>query len=122
MSRFNSPREAGVSTALYRLPSFSSPAERHARADFFDHSLQRYQEHLAEWVLRDQPEWTRARIEAAMHAREERTVKLKAPLPVHIGYWTAWVQPDGTVIFTDDPYGIDSAHASAIARRPKISS
>jgi murein L,D-transpeptidase YcbB/YkuD len=77
---------------------------------------------LAEYVLRGQPEWTTARIEAAMHAREERTVKLKAPLPVHIGYWTAWVQPDGTVIFTDDPYGIDSAHASAIARRPKISS
>lgn len=62
---------------------------------------------LAEYVLRDQPEWTRSRIAAAMHARQERGVKLREPLPVHIGYWTAWVQLDGSVAFTGDPYGID---------------
>lgn len=66
---------------------------------------------LAEYVLRDQPQWTAARISAAMHARQERTVKLKQPLPVHIGYWTAWVEPDGGVTYIDDPYGIDGAHA-----------
>ena len=44
-----------------------------------------------------------------MHASEEETVKLKSPIPVHIGYWTAWVGPDGkTVTYTDDPYGIDA--------------
>jgi murein L,D-transpeptidase YcbB/YkuD len=37
---------------------------------------------------------------------------LKRKLPVHIGYWTAWVESDGkTVTYTADPYGIDPAHA-----------
>lgn len=66
---------------------------------------------LAEYVLRDQSEWTEPRIVAAMNSGTERTVKLRQPLPVHIGYWTAWVEPDGRVTFTDDPYGVDALHA-----------
>ena len=66
---------------------------------------------LAEYVLRDQPQWTAARISAAMHSGQERAVTLSTKLPVHIGYWTAWVQPDGSVSFTDDPYGLDPVHA-----------
>jgi murein L,D-transpeptidase YcbB/YkuD len=67
---------------------------------------------LARYVLRDQPEWTESRIVDAMTARREQTVKLATKLPVHIGYWTAWVEPDGkTVTYTDDPYGLDPQHA-----------
>jgi murein L,D-transpeptidase YcbB/YkuD len=66
---------------------------------------------LAEYVLRDQPQWTAARITSAMHARREQAVTLTQPIPVHIGYWTAWVEADGAVTFTDDPYGIDRLHA-----------
>ena len=62
---------------------------------------------LAAYVLRDQPQWTAAKIEAAMQARQEQSVTLKTKLPVHIGYWTAWVEPDGTLMFTDDPYQLD---------------
>jgi murein L,D-transpeptidase YcbB/YkuD len=65
---------------------------------------------MAKYVLRDQPEWTAARITNAMNARREQAVTLKEKLPVHIGYWTAWVEPDGHVTFTGDPYGIDEAH------------
>ena len=67
---------------------------------------------MAKYVLRDQPEWTEPRIRTAMNAREERHVKLETPIPVHIGYWTAWVEADGkTVTYTDDPYDLDSRHA-----------
>jgi murein L,D-transpeptidase YcbB/YkuD len=67
---------------------------------------------LANYVLRGRPEWTPERIDAAMHAETAETVTLKQKLPVHIGYWTAWVEPDGkTVTYTDDPYGIDAAQA-----------
>jgi murein L,D-transpeptidase YcbB/YkuD len=69
---------------------------------------------LAQYVLRDQPQWTAERIAAAMHANREQTAKLASPLPVHIGYWTAWVAEDGRVTFTDDPYGIDRTHAQLI--------
>jgi murein L,D-transpeptidase YcbB/YkuD len=66
---------------------------------------------MAQYVLGSQTEWTPARITAAMHARREQHVKLRQPIPVHIGYWTAWVGLEGQVVFTDDPYGIDKAHA-----------
>ena len=80
---------------------------------------------LTRYVLGDQPEWTDARIQRAMNARSERTVKLTQPIPVHIGYWTAWVEPDGeTVTYTDDPYGIDEKHAKFVqtsnSRRPTL--
>ena len=66
---------------------------------------------MAEYVLHDQPSWTTARIASAMHAGHEQHVKLTRPLPVHIGYWTAWVETEGDVTFTDDPYQLDDAHA-----------
>jgi murein L,D-transpeptidase YcbB/YkuD len=66
---------------------------------------------LAAYVLRDQPQWTGRRIAGAMHARQEQHVMLKAKLPVHIGYWTAWVQPDGSLTIFDDPYKLDPVHA-----------
>jgi murein L,D-transpeptidase YcbB/YkuD len=53
-----------------------------------------------------------------MHAGREQAVTLKQKLPVHIGYWTAWVEPDGkTVTYTADPYGIDPKHARLLAAR-----
>jgi murein L,D-transpeptidase YcbB/YkuD len=66
---------------------------------------------LAEYVLGDQTTWTPERISAAMHAGREQAVTLKKKLPVHIGYWTAWVEPDGSVTYTQDPYGFDPIHA-----------
>jgi murein L,D-transpeptidase YcbB/YkuD len=62
---------------------------------------------LAKYVLRDRPEWTPEKISAAMNAGHEQGVPLKDHLPVHIGYFTAWVNPDGTVTYTDDPYKLD---------------
>lgn len=73
---------------------------------------------LAEYVLADQETWTDARISAAMQAGTEQAVTLKKTLPVHIGYWTAWVEPDGSVTYTQDPYGFDKAHARVRARAP----
>jgi murein L,D-transpeptidase YcbB/YkuD len=74
---------------------------------------------MAEYVLRDRPEWTRQKVAAAMGAEREQTITLKNRLPVHIGYWTAWVDAGGQVIYTDDPYGIDAAHARLRAGRPR---
>ncbi len=62
---------------------------------------------LAQYVLRDRPEWTAERISTAMNAGQEQGVPLKEKLPVHIAYFTAWVNADGTVTYTDDPYHLD---------------
>jgi murein L,D-transpeptidase YcbB/YkuD len=80
----------------------------------FSHGCVRVEqpEALAEYLLKDRAEWTRETIAAAMHAGEERTVKLQEPIPVYIGYWTADVTPDGKVAFLPDVYGLDARQAA----------
>jgi murein L,D-transpeptidase YcbB/YkuD len=72
---------------------------------------------LAEYLLKDRAEWTRETIAAAMHAGEERTVKLREPVPVYIGYWTVDVTPDGKATFLPDVYGLDARQAAVLNER-----
>jgi murein L,D-transpeptidase YcbB/YkuD len=74
-------------------------------------------EKLAQYVLRDQPEWTPERIHEAMHSGEETIVKLKTVIPVYLGYWTARVSPDHQVQFRKDVYGIDGRQSAKLAER-----
>jgi murein L,D-transpeptidase YcbB/YkuD len=68
---------------------------------------------LAQYVLRDVPEWTPEAITAAMESGQEKAVKLKAPIPVYIVYMTAWVH-DGGVRFLKDIYGHDAGQAAQL--------
>jgi murein L,D-transpeptidase YcbB/YkuD len=85
----------------------------------FSHGCVRVEQPLefAEYVLRDQPEWTRERIQQAMHAGEERTVKLREAIPVYLGYWTARVAADGVMQFRPDVYGVDKRLTVMLAER-----
>jgi murein L,D-transpeptidase YcbB/YkuD len=62
---------------------------------------------MANYLLRNQPEWTPEKIDEAMNAGKEKTVKLKQPVPVFISYYTAWVDDEGLVNFRDDIYDHD---------------
>jgi murein L,D-transpeptidase YcbB/YkuD len=66
---------------------------------------------LARFVLKDQPEWTPERIEAAMHAGKEEHVALKKKIPVHLAYFTIRVGKDGKARTFDDVYGYDARQA-----------
>jgi murein L,D-transpeptidase YcbB/YkuD len=72
---------------------------------------------LAEYLLRDQKDWTPERIQEAMHAGEEKHVKLPKSIPVYLGYWTARVSADGIVQFRKDVYGIDRRQMTLLADR-----
>jgi murein L,D-transpeptidase YcbB/YkuD len=63
---------------------------------------------LAEYVLRNQPGWTRGRILAAIAAGSTSQVELLEPIPVHVEYMTAVAQPGGEVRFFEDLYGRDA--------------
>ena len=65
-------------------------------------------EKMANYVLRDQPEWTPQRIDEAMNAGKEKFVKVKNPIPVLITYYTTWVDDNGQLNFREDIYGHDS--------------
>jgi murein L,D-transpeptidase YcbB/YkuD len=69
-------------------------------------------EKLANYVLRNQPEWTPEKIEAAMNSGEEKFVKVKNPIPVVITYYTAWVDENGQLNFREDIYGHDEKLAA----------
>ena len=63
---------------------------------------------LANYLLRNQPEWTPQKINEAMNSGEEKYVKLKTPVPVLIAYYTAWVDEKGVLNFRDDIYNHDA--------------
>lgn len=65
-------------------------------------------EKMANYVLRNQPEWTPEKIREAMNSGEEKFVKVKEPIPVIITYYTAWVDEGGNLNFRDDIYGHDN--------------
>ena len=62
---------------------------------------------MAEYLLRNQPEWTTDRIQTAMNTEEEKFVKVKKAVPVFITYYTAWVDDNGQLNFRNDIYGHD---------------
>ena len=75
---------------------------------------------LADYLLKDDPKWSPQAIQAALATGEQVTVQLKKPLPVHILYWTAWVEKDGTVQFRKDIYGHDAALFEALDKEPPV--
>ncbi len=62
---------------------------------------------LTAYLLADQPAWTPERIQQVIDRTVETAVRLKQNVPVHLLYWTAWVEADGTVQFRRDIYGRD---------------
>ena len=63
---------------------------------------------MANYLLKDQPQWTPERIQDAMNSGTEKFVKLKDPIPVFISYFTAWVDEKGSLHFAEDIYGHDA--------------
>ncbi|MEW5909109.1 MAG: L,D-transpeptidase family protein [Thermodesulfobacteriota bacterium] len=61
---------------------------------------------LAAYVL-DDHSWTKQQIQKVMDTGENRTIILRNPIPVHLLYWTSWIDSDGMVHFREDIYDRD---------------
>jgi len=72
---------------------------------------------LAQYVLRDSPEWTREKILAAMNGDKPLTVTLKNRIRVFIVYGTAMATEKGNVLFFDDIYRHDERLQKALEAR-----
>jgi murein L,D-transpeptidase YcbB/YkuD len=78
---------------------------------------------LAEYLLGADPKWSRQRILAAMATSREQTVRLSTSIPVHLLYWTAWVNEDGVAHFRRDIYSRDTVLEKALrSALPKLPS
>jgi murein L,D-transpeptidase YcbB/YkuD len=104
--RINMPNKEGV--YMHDTPSKGLFGEN---ARFHSSGCVRVQNirELAEWLLRETPEWSRAQIDAAIKSGERIDAKLKKPVSVHWVYITAWADAEGVVQFRDDVYNLDGA-------------
>lgn len=62
---------------------------------------------LAYFVMEGTGDWTPEKIDKAYDGSASRTVTLEQPVPVHVVYWTSFVDEDGEVNFRPDVYGLD---------------
>lgn len=71
---------------------------------------------LAEYLLRNSG-WDRQKLQTTLATGKTTTINLPKAMPIYIGYWTAWVAPDGSIQFRQDPYGRDLRLARALRDR-----
>ena len=88
----------------------------------FSHGCIRVQEpfQLAAILLKDQSEWD---LDSLLIATNEnalpQSIQLSSPIPVHIFYWTAWIDQEQRVNFRSDVYLRDKALLAAIQDTPE---
>jgi L,D-transpeptidase YcbB len=70
---------------------------------------------LAAWLLKDQPQWNRAAIDAVIASGQRHDVHLTKEVPVAWIYLTAWMTRDQTVQFRSDIYAQDEQLLEATA-------
>jgi murein L,D-transpeptidase YcbB/YkuD len=73
---------------------------------------------MAAFVMRGSKEWTIEKIKAVLKTKETTVANLPKPIPVHILYFTAWGNGDGTTHFLEDIYRRDERLDRAL--QPKI--
>ena len=107
----------------YNIYLHDSPAKSLFNEDTraFSHGCIRLAEprKMAIYLLRNMPEWTEAKIDAAMHKGKEQYVTLKDPVQVYIAYLTAWVSRNGKLNLRDDIYKRDDRLASMLLNSAK---
>lgn len=86
----------------------------------FSHGCIRIQQpiELAVYLLRQNPRWTRDAILGALDEGVDRTVPLPQPIPIHLLYWTAWADGDGTIQFRGDIHAWDAPLWKALRAPP----
>lgn len=72
---------------------------------------------LAVYLLKNDPQWPSERIKEAMENGTQKVIRIKDFIPVHLLYWTAWVNDHGVVHFGSDIYNRDPSLSRAIKSR-----
>jgi murein L,D-transpeptidase YcbB/YkuD len=62
---------------------------------------------LARLLLAPEPGWSAERIDSVIAAGRETTIRLTEPVPIHLIYFTAFVDEHGRLNFRDDAYNRD---------------
>lgn len=97
----------------YNIYLHDSPAKQYfdRQNRTFSHGCIRVGEPLAlmQWVLQDEKQITPDRIQSIFETGKETYLNLKQGIPVTIAYYTAWIDENGYINYTDDVYKLDEA-------------
>jgi len=72
---------------------------------------------LANFLLRQNPNWNAQKISAAMHSGNEQYVTLSTKVPVFIAYLTAFIDRDNNINFRKDIYNRDQRLADMLVQQ-----
>ncbi len=72
---------------------------------------------LAGYLLSEDPNWTTELLGNTLEKGSRQVVHVPRPIPVHLHYMTAWVDPDGTRQFREDIYERDQELDQALKNR-----
>ncbi len=70
---------------------------------------------LVAWLLKNQPNWDRRAIDAAIKSGQRIDAQVTPAIPVYWRYISGWGSPDGSVQFREDIYGMDGTGELAMA-------
>jgi murein L,D-transpeptidase YcbB/YkuD len=73
---------------------------------------------MAAFLLSDDPDWQRTKIDQVVESGKTTLVSLKTPMPVHVVYMTAWADEDGVLQFRKDMYRYDDYAAISKELQP----
>jgi murein L,D-transpeptidase YcbB/YkuD len=73
---------------------------------------------LAEYLLKDDPNWSREKILDSINNGKKENVTISKPIDVHILYLTAWVDENSLLQFRDDIYGRDRRLDESLQKKP----
>ena len=62
---------------------------------------------LANYLLRNNPEWNPDKVDETLQTDEQVGIRLNPTVPVYIAYFTAWVDVNGQMNFRKDLYNLD---------------
>lgn len=64
---------------------------------------------IAEFLLKDNPDWTSDKIDAVLDGGKTYNVGANRSIPVYFDYKTAWLDNDGKLVLGYDVYGLDDS-------------
>lgn len=77
-------------------------------------------EKLAAFILSTKPGWTEDQMQKNLKGKKTRDIMIPEKIPVYLLYNTAWVGPEGQVVFGEDIYGNDKKLSQALNRTKGI--
>ena len=71
---------------------------------------------LADFVMKNDAGWRTGHAKEIINSGKSRDIITQYPIPIYLLYYTAWVNPDGTIVYGNDIYNQDKLVINALRK------